>query len=231
MIQRLNPFDVESGIYLDSINPTKSSIKEQILQDIQDSRELNYRVVFSTESVSYCVALVDMIDSTKIVSRLGIKKMSKYYECFLNLMSRVICKFDGKIVKNIGDCLMFYFPKTSSLSDRAVIKRSIECCIAMTQVHDYLCSQMKLEGLPCIDYRISMDYGSVMPMKTSDSEFLDMIGPPVNMCSKINHLAEKNGVVIGGDLYEIAKHLGFSFRQVHSYSIGFKQSYPTYSVR
>jgi class 3 adenylate cyclase len=215
-----------------AFDSAKSSIKEQFLQSTQDVEKSRYHVMFSAKQVSYCIGLVDMVDSTKLAASMGMQKMSKYYQHFLNLMSKVIFEFDGQVIKNVGDCLMFYFPKVSTSSDESTIRKSIECSIAMTELHDFLCSQMKLEGLPCIDYRISLDYGYVMPMRTSDSELLDMIGPAVNMCSKINHLAEKNSVVIGGDLYEIVKHFGcFSFKEVKGYSIGLKHTYPTYLIR
>lgn len=42
-----------------------------------------------------------------------------------------------------------------------------------------------------VDYRISADYGSVVLMKSNNSESVDMIGSPVNMCSKIDHAATK----------------------------------------
>ena len=58
-----------------------------------------------------------------------------------------------------------------------------------------------------------------------------MIGPPVNMCSKINHHAGKNQIVIGGDLYQIArKFTNFKFQQTEGYAIGLKNDYPVYVV-
>jgi class 3 adenylate cyclase len=146
-------------------------------------------------------------------------------------MSKIIIEFDGQIIKNVGDCLLFYFPKTSDLQNKEAITKSLECSLAMIGAHEFLCSQMRMDGLPCIDYRISMDYGYVIPMKSTDSNSVDLIGPAVNMCSKINRCAEKNGIVIGGDYYQIAKHLDiFSFKEIKGCPVGFKHSYPVYQV-
>jgi hypothetical protein len=69
-------------------------------------------------------------------------------------------------------------------------------------------------------------------MNTTDSVAIDMIGPPVNMCTKINHCAKQNEFVIGGDLYEMVKKFnGYKFQQVPSCNVGFRHSYPVYSVR
>ncbi len=52
------------------------------------------------------------------------------------------------------------------------------------------------------------------------------------MCSKINHLAEKNQFVVGGDLFEMVKrHDGYRFKEVKDFSLGFKLSYPVYSIQ
>jgi adenylate cyclase len=191
----------------------------------------NYCVTFAEKQISYCIGIVDMVNSTKIAAKLGMKKMSVYYQYFLNLMSKVVIEFDGQIIKNIGDCLLFYFPKTEMLSDLSVLRRCLDCSLAMVQVRDFLCLQMKKADLPNISYRVSMDYGSVIPMRSSDASSQDMIGPAINMCSKINRCAEENSIVVGGDLYQIAKHLdGFTFKEVKSCPVGFKNDYPVYKI-
>jgi len=205
-------------------------IKEHPQQFLDDSEPFSYSVIFSEKPVSYCIGIVDMVGSTQLAAKLGMKKMSKYYQHFLNFMSKIITEYDGRVVKNIGDCLLFYFPKTIT-QDRQVVTKALECSYALVVARDLLCRQMQLECLPCVDYRVSLDYGSVMPMKSTGSKSMDIIGPAVNMCSKINRYAERNGVVIGGDMYEIAKRSEvFDFKEITSFPVGFKQCYPTYRL-
>ncbi len=203
-------------------------IKEQHPQSLEIPESSSYSVIFSEKPVSYCIGIVDMVGSTQLAAKLGMKKMSKYYQHFLNFMSKIIAEYDGRVVKNIGDCLLFYFPKTLT-EDRHVATKALECSHALVVARDLLCKQMQLECLPCVDYRVSLDYGEVMPMKSTGSKLTDMIGPAVNMCSKINRYAERNGVVIGGDMYEVAKHSKvFDFKEIISFPVGFRQCYPTY---
>jgi class 3 adenylate cyclase len=75
----------------------------------------------------------------------------------------------------------------------------------MVDAHEMICEQLKKEGLPRVDYRISLDYRAGVLMRTSDSTSPDMIGPTLNMCSKISRLASKNGIVVGGDMYQRVK--------------------------
>jgi two-component system, OmpR family, response regulator ChvI len=58
----------------------------------------------------------------------------------------------------------------------------------------------------------------------------------MNICAKINSMAEPNGIVIGGDLYQIIKSFsfvnnGYEFRELEvGYSIGFDNKYPVYTA-
>lgn len=192
----------------------------------------NYTVTFSPETENYCVGMVDLVDSTKISAILESKKMSRYYQVFLNSMSKILKEYDGKVVKNIGDCLLYYFPLTTKESQEEYLTRCLECSFSMTESHDFICRHLKKEKLPCLNYRISMDYGSVILMRSSDSPSIDMIGTPINMCSKINRSAPENGIVIGGDVHEMIKRVpGYGFKQIDGYSVGFKLDYPIYLVK
>jgi len=208
--------------------------KAKVVEGNSKSPEMtnsDYLVAFSSKSENYCVGIVDMIDSTKISASIGNARASRYYQIFLNSMAKIVNRFGGRVIKNIGDCLLFYFPESKNSNNKFGFMSSLECMLAMTEANDYICSKLHSEGLPRIDYRISADYGQILIMKTSNSSNLDMIGPPVNMCTKINRLSPKNRGVIGGDLFEIVKRFDeYSFKSVGSYSLGFKQSYPIFTI-
>jgi len=191
----------------------------------------DYMVAFSGNTENYCVGLVDMVNSTKIAATIGNKKIGQYYQIFLNSMSKILSRFGGFVIKNVGDCLVYYFPESSKSNRKFGFMSCIECGLAMTEYHDKICEKLNQEGLPSVDYRISADYGSVVLMKSNNSDSMDMIGPPVNMCSKINHAASINNSVIGGDLYLMVKGFNdYRFKEVKDVSLGFKHPYPVYEV-
>jgi len=197
-----------------------------------DMNPADYMVAFSGNTENYCVGLVDMVNSTKITATIGNGNISRYYQIFLNSMSKILSRFGGFVIKNVGDCLVYYFPESSKSNRKFGFMSCLECSLAMIEYHDTICKVLNQEGLPNVDYRISADYGSVVLMKSNNSETVDMIGPPVNMCSKINYAASPNGTVIGGDLYSMVK--GFSdyrFKEIDNFSLGFKHLYPIYEVR
>lgn len=202
------------------------------IQIFDSKRSSEYLVSFLTQPSSYCVGIVDMVNSTKISAQIGPLRASRYYQVFLNSMSKIISEFAGSVIKNVGDCLVYYFPESGRSGNKYDFTKSIECGLTMIKSQKHISEQLVREGLPGIDFRVSADYGSVLIMKSNVSESLDMIGPPLNMCSKINHLAEKNQFVVGGDLFEMIKKLtDYRFKEVKDFSLGFKLSYPVYSVQ
>lgn len=208
--------------------------EEYVQNEIVDTKftpmtDKDYFVAFSTNPKSYCVGLVDMVDSTKIASRLSVGQLSKYYQIFLNTMAKTLNRYGGQVIKNIGDSLLFYFPESGKHRNFGFMS-CLEAALGMLEIHDHVCLCAKKESLPCINYRISCDYGPVLIMKPH-GESIDMIGPPVNMCTKINHIASNNEFVIGGDLYEMTKKLNdYRFSLSGNYDSELKQRYPVYKV-
>ena len=190
----------------------------------------DYMVAFSGLSKSYCVGIVDMVNSTKISASLNEKEWCKYYTVFLNSMSKILQKFGGQAIKNGGDSLLYYFPE-SVASSKIGFMSCIESGLVIIESQPLISTTLQQEGLPPLSYRVSLDFGKVVIMKQSNSFSIDLIGPPVNMCAKINHMATSNGMVIGGDLHELVKDMKeYRFKAVTGLSIGLKHTYPIYEV-
>lgn len=195
-------------------------------------------ISFSSKSESYCVSFVDIVNSTNITAQIShTEKIGKYYSIFINTMATLARNYGAKITKNAGDSLIYYFPKTADSTNKAAFIDVIECGLTMISAGTVLNTKMYEEGLPSIDYRISADYGRVGIVRSAISQNDDLFGPTMNICSKINSKALPNQMVIGSDLYQIIKsssssyhRLDYRFKSVGEYSVGFKQTYPVYSV-
>jgi two-component system, OmpR family, response regulator ChvI len=193
-------------------------------------------ISFLDRSQNYCVCFVDMVNSTRIAAELsGPRKIGQYYSIFINTMAVLAKNYGAKIVKNAGDALIFYFPETSDSSNEVAFKNTLECFTTMTLARDIINAKMHSENLPPVSYRISADYGRVEVATSSSSKSEDLFGSILNICAKINSMAEPNGIVIGRDLYQIIKPFPFideyHFREVGGgYSIGFSHRYPVYTA-
>jgi class 3 adenylate cyclase len=178
----------------------------------------------------YCVGIVDIVNSTKTVARLPQNKSSRYYEIFLNSMAKIIRQYKGQVLKTMGDSLLFYFPDTGNSKRKFGFLCSLECGLEMISVHETLKESLAQEMLPQIDFRISFDYGNVTTLKNTDWS-LDLVGPTINTCAKINGQCPVNGMVIGSDLYEKTKNFKeYKFKNNGNFSVDLKQLYPIFTV-
>jgi adenylate cyclase len=187
-------------------------------------------VSFSGTHQNYCVGIVDMVGSTKATAQLSKEQVTQYYSIFLNGMAMIVKDHGGLVVKSIGDSLLYYFPKTSDYDAKHFVC-PLKCGMSMIECSEIINSKMKKHGLPPVSYRISMDFGAVMLANSVSSPCDDIFGSTVNVCSKINRLAEPNGMVIGNDVYQIVKNFDeYSFNSTSDYSLGLLHEYPVYSV-
>jgi two-component system response regulator ChvI len=220
---------------------------------IEEKEEEN-EIAFSDKSQNCCVCFVSMVDSIKATS--GIKnpeKTRRYYSVFINTIAAIARNFGAKIIKNTASSLIFYFPKTSTSLDpssshsdttitfESALRDVIECGITMIAASDVINTKLTEEGgLPSLYYKISADYGRVeVARSVSSPDTDDLFGSTMNVCAKINSMAPLNGMVVGSDLYYIAKKSSsvfdnyYHFKPIGEYSIdaSFTHQYPVYSVQ
>ena len=175
------------------------------------------------------------------------EKTRKYYSIFLNTIASIAKGFDAKIIKNVGDGLVCYFPKTSDRKNDSAFQDIIGFGVTAMAARHNINRIMHEKKLPyAINYRISVDYGRVEVAETvASGGEEDLFGSPMNLCAKINSIAPINGMAIGYNLYQILKglfsdSLSFSyskyydFQQIGEYT--WKEdnqqhiSYPVYSI-
>ena len=148
-------------------------------------------------------------------------------------MATIARNFNARIIKNAGDCLIFYFPKTSSNENSIYsFKDVLKCGSTMIAAHRFINAKLNEQKLPALSYRISADYGIIEFAKSISSQNDDLFGSTVNFCAKINSKAPENGMIIGKDLYQIVKSLdAFSFEEIEGYSAGSGNLYYAYVVK
>ena len=193
--------------------------------------KLEHEISFTGTTRGYCVGVVDIVNSTAITSKLTNGKMCEYYSIFLNAMSKIAKTYDAVIIKNIGDCLLYYFPHTVDGVEEQAFSDVLDCSLEMIRCRCAINQIMSECKLPTLDFRVSADYGPVSIASSSRSETEDLFGPTVNLCSKINGAARPNSIIIGGDLHQIVRHFNqYDFGIIGECMLGLKLNYPTYSV-
>jgi two-component system, OmpR family, response regulator ChvI len=192
-------------------------------------------ISFLDRSMNCCIGFVNIINSTSNIAEISDRrKIGQYYSIFINTMAVLAKNYGARIIKNAGDALIFYFPDSSDHANEAAFKDMLECFTTMILARDIINAKLHSEKLPSVSYRISADYGRVEVATSTSSTSEDLFGSIMNICAKINSMAEPNGIVIGGDLYRIIEPFSFidkyQFRELQGYSIGFGSRYPVYTA-
>jgi two-component system, OmpR family, response regulator ChvI len=197
--------------------------------------DLEKEISFLDRSMKCCVCFVDMVNSTKVTAEISDPlKIGKYYSIFINTMAILARNYNAKIIKNAGDALIFYFPETSDSGNETAFRSVLECFTTMILSRDIINAKLRSENLPSVSYRISADYGKVEVAISTSSKSEDLFGSIMNICAKINSMAEPNGIAIGGELYNTIKSFsffdGYRFGELKTRSsLGLSEGYPVYS--
>ena len=196
-------------------------------------------VTFSNKSECYCISMIDIVGSTQITSKLyNSGKIKKFYTVFINEIADIVKLHDGKILKTVGDGVIFFFPSTSAVENIDGFKRALDCLLNMISSRHTLNAKLHKEYLPDISYRISADYGKLeVAMSGEISSSYDLFGPTINFCAKINKKAPPNGIAIGADLWRIVNSFPKLAKRYHFQEIKElswkenKYSYPVYTLK
>jgi class 3 adenylate cyclase len=177
---------------------------EKIVTKNEPIKKQDNILYFSKQTRQCVVGIIDIVGSTNISVSLSEKKVEDFYGIFINDISNIIKKFEGIVVKNIGDSLLFYFPDTSEKShkNKKSFENAIKCGFAIIDHHSIINKKISNLGLPKLDYKISFSYGRVRVAKISTSAVDDIFGPAINICAKINSLCPPNSIVVTQKLHD-----------------------------
>lgn len=162
-------------------------------------------VIFSNKSESYCICFIDVIGSSQITSSLqSSRKLKTFYTVFINEIAEIIKNYGGKILKTVGDGIIFFFPDTRNVENKEAFEDAVECLINMISSRDEINDKLHRTIPVAISYRISADYGKLEVAESGElTSNYDLFGPTLNFCNKINKKAPPNGIAIGADLWRI----------------------------
>ena len=219
MSQNPNPVDVllgrkESGTAVDS-----ATLIENVQNRINNALENGYeytRTVDSSEEylrkrafrqINMAVIYVDLVDSTKMSMKLPADKLSVLISSFSQEMAFVINAYNGYVLKFVGDAVIGYFVE-DEMSRFHIAENSVRCAESMIKVVNQGINPILTEkiGLSEIGVKIGIDFGKNVVVRYGDDEkrsHIDLLGPTMNVASKIQNLAEPNQILVGQKIYEI----------------------------
>ena len=150
------------------------------------------------------VMYVDLVGSTNLTLSLPVEKIVTIVSSFAQEMAYTVTQFGGYMLKFVGDAVLAYFNAENELIYPA--DNIINCAKSMLKVITVGINPiLTISGYPPLAAKIGIDHGqNIIVRYGSDikKSHVDILGPSMNMASKIQNMAVPNQLLIGGDVYD-----------------------------
>jgi len=156
------------------------------------------------KKINIVVLYVDLVGSTTMTLELPPEKLATIISSFSQEMATVIRYHNGLVLKFVGDAVIGYFvanENTLLASDNAV-----NCAKSMlTVIEKGINPILNQYDYPDLMVKIGVDYGQSIIVRYGSNEttsHVDLMGPVMNIASKIQSMAKPNQILIGQDVFE-----------------------------
>ncbi|CAD6519097.1 Adenylate/guanylate cyclase [metagenome] len=149
------------------------------------------------------VLYVDLVGSTTMTLELPEDKLAIIISSFAQEMASVINLHGGYVLKFVGDAVIGYF--VASENPLLAADNAISCAKSMlTVIQKGINPILNQYDYPDLMVKIGADFGQSIVVRygsNPDSAHVDLMGPAMNIASKIQSLAKPNQILIGYDVY------------------------------
>ena len=150
------------------------------------------------------IMYVDLVGSTSMSLEISQSKFITIISSFVHEMAHAVKRYDGYVLKFVGDAVLAYFP--NDIDAKKGTNDSLKCAFSMIEtIKSGMNPILNQYDYPDLKIKIGIDAGQIMAISygIGNSDFpIDLIGPPMNIASKIQSLAKPNQVLVGSDVYE-----------------------------
>jgi class 3 adenylate cyclase len=156
------------------------------------------------DSETLIVLYVDLVGSTEITLSLPEEKVAIIIRSFAQEMSTVIKRHDGFVLKFVGDAVIGYF--VAEALPLISVDNAVSCAKVMLDVVEKGMNPILNQyDYPELKVKIGMDFGQNIIVRygsDKNNSHVDILGPAMNIASKIQHIAYPNQILIGEDVYK-----------------------------
>ena len=156
------------------------------------------------KKIKIVVLYVDLVGSTTMTLELPAEKLATIVSSFSQEMASVIRQHKGFILKFVGDAVIGYF--NAEENTLLTCDNAVNCAKSMiTVIEKGINPILNQYDYPDLMVKIGVDYGQSIVVRYGSNEsnsHVDLMGPVMNISSKIQAMAKPNQILIGQDVYE-----------------------------
>ncbi len=166
---------------------------------------LTTRSALEGERKQVTVLFCDVVDSTRLASRLDPEVMHEVMDRALRLMAEAIHRYEGTVNQFLGDGLMALFGAPVALEDHAL--RAVEAALAIQETLGGYSESLKRERETELRVRIGLNTGLVVVGKIGDDLRMDYtaVGGTTHLAARLQSLAEPGGILVGEPTHRLVE--------------------------
>jgi adenylate cyclase len=149
--------------------------------------------------------IVDINGSTNMSLYLSQNRFALIVQTFAQEVSIVVSGYGGYVFKYEGDAVISLFP--AEYNRVKACENALSCSKAILEIiREVINPAFRANGLPEITVRIGLAYGDALVVlygRNAEKAHTDIIGPSINMATKIASIANPNQVLVGELIYDI----------------------------
>jgi class 3 adenylate cyclase len=147
---------------------------------------------------------------------------------YLDAMTRIIFRHEGRVDKIMGDGILAYFGDLVPVADHA--RRAVQCGLEMQAELERLVRRWEGEGKDGLLVRVGVATGEVFVGNIGGAGHLEytVIGPTVNLAARLESNAPPTGVLVSKETFEETRE-AFEYRIVPGLALkGFGEAYTAF---
>jgi adenylate cyclase len=169
---------------------------------IDESDKFLRKHVFS--KLDMVVIYVDLVGSTTMTLEMPPEKIAIIISSFSQEMAAVIRQHHGYVLKFVGDAVIGYFAAEGNALLAA--DNAVNCAKSMISIiQKGINPILNQYDYPDLMVKVGVDFGQNIVVRYGadiEHSHVDLMGPAMNIASKIQNMAKPNQILIGNDVYQ-----------------------------
>jgi len=169
---------------------------------IDESDKFLRKHVFS--KLDMVVLYVDLVGSTTMTLEMPAEKIAIIISSFSQEMAAVIRQHHGYVLKFVGDAVIGYFVAEGNALLAA--DNAVNCAKSMISIiQKGINPILNQYDYPDLMVKIGVDFGQNIIIRYGadiEHSHVDLMGPALNIASKIQNMAKPNQILIGNDVFQ-----------------------------
>ncbi len=169
---------------------------------IDDSDKFLRKNVFL--KLDMVVLYVDLVGSTTMTLEMPEEKIAIIVSSFSQEMASVIRQHHGYVLKFVGDAVIGYF--IAEGNGLLAVDNAVNCAKSMISIiQKGINPILNQYDYPDLMVKIGVDFGQNIVVRYGadvENSHVDLMGPAMNIASKIQNMAKPDQILIGNDVFQ-----------------------------